>query len=464
MQTTPDKSWFDRLNQPVDGAALAVFRIVFGAMVAFDALRYLHEGWVDEYFVRPATQFTYLYLDFVRPLPPPWIHAHFYFIAGAGVLVSIGLFYRAATVGLFASYAYFFLLEQATYMNHYYLITLVAFLLSWMPAHRVFSIDSLRASTYSDAVPQWCVWLLRFQLFVVYFYGAIAKLNGDWLRGEPMYTQLVQQGPDIPEIATHFPPALLAYAIAYSGLIVDAAIPILLVRRRTRWAGYALAFSFHLLNAVFLNIGIFSYLMVGAITIFFDPDWPRRLWRRIRSTPVPVGLGLTAPKTSAAVLLMLHAYVAFQLLFPFRHALFPGNVSWTEEGHRFAWQMKLRRKESDVTITARDPATGAEWTVDPTKDLVYRQVRKLSTFPDIMLQYAHYNRDKLRAAGIANPEIRVLWKCSLNGAPPSLLVDPDVDLAKVERTWRPAEWILRQGERPATASALRHQPFSRLAP
>ena len=36
---------------------------------------------------------------------------------------------------------------------------------------------TLRAST----VPAWTVWLLRFQLGVVYVFGAVAKLNPDWL-------------------------------------------------------------------------------------------------------------------------------------------------------------------------------------------------------------------------------------------------------------------------------------------
>jgi len=449
MRRTKERSWLEILDEPVDGASLAVFRIVFGAMVAIDAYRYMSDGWVDEYFVRPSIHFTYLYFDWVRPLPAPWIYAHFYFIGAMGLLVCAGLFYRAATVGLFLSYAYFFLLEQSTYMNHYYLITLVSGFLCVMPAHRCYSIDRLRGATVEQTVPRWSVLLIRFQLFVVYFYGAIAKLNPDWLIGEPMYSQIIARGREIPEIAHLVPPALLSYFIAYAGLAVDAVIPILLVTRGWRWLGFAIAFAFHALNATFLYIGIFSYLMIGAITIFFDYDWPRQLARRLgfsKSSPAIVREGRTPP----ALLFALSLYVAFQLLFPFRHLLFPGYVSWTEEGHRFAWHMKLRKKISEITITARDPATGRTWTIDPADELVRRQLRKLGTFPDIMLQYAHHTRDRLRAEGIESPEIYVDWQCSLNGAPPAPLSDPKVDLAKVERTWRHADWILPwPGRRPA---------------
>lgn len=440
MSKASRESWTDYLDRPVDAASLGVFRIVFGVMIAWDAYRYLQAGWVEEYFVLPEVHFTYLYFDFVRPLPPPWIYAHFWLIIATGLLVAAGLFYRISIVVLAVAYTWFFLLEQSTYMNHYYLIVLLCWLLAIMPAHRAYSLDRWRGAVVAATVPHWCVLLLRFQLFVVYFYGAIAKVNVDWLSCEPMYSEIVKGGEDVPQIASHFPPALLACGIAYSGLLIDAAIPILLSLPPTRWAGYGLAFLFHALNAIFLRIGIFSYLMIGAITIFFPPDWPRMAARRFgRTAKAPIVR--QEGRTPAALMVALYAYALFQLLFPFRHLLFPGHVSWTEEGHRFAWHMKLRKKDSQIAIIARDPATGRQWRIDPAKDLRYRQLRKLGTFPDIMLQYVHFTADRLRREGIADPEIRVVWNCSLNGAPAALLVDPDVDLTKVERTWRHAEWL-----------------------
>jgi hypothetical protein len=200
------------------------------------------------------------------------------------------------------------------------------------------------------------------------------------------------------------------------------------------------------LNEIFLRIGVFSYLMTGAITIFFEPDWPRRF---LRSFGYAAGrlVELPAPKRrDGLILAALHVYVVFQLLMPLRHFLYPGTVSWTEEGHRFAWHMKLRKKDSRITIRAEDPATGRRWIIDPKDDLFPRQIRKLETFPDIVLQYVHHHRDLLIASGVANPIITVDWECSLNGGPYKRLVDPHVNLATVERTWRPAPWILRDGD------------------
>jgi hypothetical protein len=253
----------------------------------------------------------------------------------------------------------------------------------------------------------------------------------------------------VPEIATHFPPALLAYAIAYGGILNDAMVPIMLSLRRTRVFGFLCALVFHALNEVFLSIGVFSYLMSVADTIFFEPDWPRRLaarWRGATVTPPVVTAAAPAlpgrRPIQPLVLLALSAYVVVQLLLPLRHFLYPGYVSWTEEGHRFSWHMKLRGKHSRMMILATLPTTHTTIQLDPREDLTDRQLRKVFTFPDMLLQYVHFKRDELRAQG-DDPVITVKWLCSLNGQPERQLVDPDVDLAKVDSSIWPAPWISR---------------------
>jgi vitamin K-dependent gamma-carboxylase len=454
--------WQRTLLTPVDVASVAVFRIAFGAMVAIDALRYLSGGKIDEHFIRPVQHFTYLYLDFVQPFPGRWMYGFFWVLFALAVLVSVGLFYRVAIVLLFLTYSYFFLLEQAIYMNHYYLIALLAFLLIWIPAHRAFSVDCRLRDLGPPVVPFAAVAVLRFQLLVMYSYGAIAKLNPDWLRGEPMHSILLGDSSEVPEIARIMSPKLLAYGIALGGIVADAAIPLLLAFRRTVIIGFVYACIFHILNAIFLNIGIFSYLAMAAITIFFAPDWPRRWIGRDTAvgTTDATASPLALSPSLRRMLVALHIYMAFQLLFPFRHLLFPGVVSWTEEGHRFAWHMKLRRKHSFMAIHAYDPTSGRRWQIDPRDDLRARQLRKLGTFPDIMLQYVHHHRDRLRAEGVRDPVITVDWFCSLNGRPYQRLVDPTVNLAAVERTWRHSPWIIPLSDSPdhhATEAELHDQ-------
>jgi hypothetical protein len=433
------RKWADFLCAPVDAASLGVVRIVLGVMVAWDAVRYYQTGWIAEYYILPKWNFSYPYFHWVRPWPDDWMYVHFAALFVLALLVAVGLYTRIALGLLFLAYTYVFLLEKSVYMNHYYLISLLCFLMTWMHPQRAFSLDRRRRPDLPAMAPRWNVLLLRFQFFVVYFYGAIAKLNSDWLAGEPMYSRIVAHAPDVPAFADRLPPALLAYLIAYGGLAIDAAVPLLLCMRRTRWIGFCIAVAFHLLNELFLNIGVFSYLMTGAITIFFDPDWPRQLARRWRGLPTP----MPTPRRWTG-LALLHVYVLAQLLIPLRHWLYPGAVSWTEEGHRFSWHMKLRAKEGEMTITVTDPNTGRRWQIDPAADLRQRQLKKLHTFPDMVLQYAHFKRDELRAQGVRNAIVNVDWRCSLNGAPPHPLIDPTINLAEeVESLW-PARWILRE--------------------
>ncbi len=86
----------------------------------------------------------------------------------------------------FLGFTHVFLLAQATYLNHFYLISLVGFVLIFLPANRFAAWDVRRQPELRlDSVPIWTIWLLRFQITIPYIYGGIAKINADWLRGGP---------------------------------------------------------------------------------------------------------------------------------------------------------------------------------------------------------------------------------------------------------------------------------------
>ncbi|MEE9384668.1 MAG: HTTM domain-containing protein [Nannocystaceae bacterium] len=99
------------------------------------------------------------------------------------LLVAAGCFYKFAASFLAVLMWWVFFLEQSGYVNHMYLACLLTSLLVFVPADRCFSVTRWR----SDAtVPVWCVWLLRFQMGIVYFFGGVAKLNTGWLNGYPL--------------------------------------------------------------------------------------------------------------------------------------------------------------------------------------------------------------------------------------------------------------------------------------
>ena len=114
-----------------------------------------------------------------------------------------------------------------------------------------------------------------------------------------------------------------------------------------------------------------------------------------------------------------------------RHHLYPGSVFWNDEGFRFSWFMKTRSKVSLIAFYVTDPATDETWLVDARQHLTGRQLAKMSTSPDMIMQFVDYIERELEAAGqMEDPIIRVEAVGSLNGRPLQLFIDPEVDLSE----------------------------------
>jgi len=441
------------LFNPVDISFLVFFRVVFGGIILWEVYRYFTHGWITRYFVEPAVTFTYYGFSWVKPWPGRGMYIHFFVLGVAAACVMAGLFYRIAAPILFLAFTYTFLLDQTRYLNHFYLVCLISFLMCFLPAERAFSVDaSMRRKIRSDVVPAWTLWLLRAQIGIPYFYGGIAKLNSDWIfGGEPMRSWL-RPFTRIPPLGHIFGAEWVVYSFVIAGLLLDLLVVPLLLWRRTRLFAFVAAVLFNLINAVIFDIGIFPWLMLGALFIFFPPDLPRRFARAFMSpgqefpgAQVPVisvaeSRSLTVSEKVVAVLLA--AYLAFQLVFPLRHYLYPGNVSWTEEGHNFSWHMKLRTKGGEAVFTVTHPGSGQTWIIKPEQYLASHQVVKMSTKPDLILQFAHHLAEEKRREGYDNVEVRARVMVFLNGREPQLLIDPNVDLAKEEISLLPARWIL----------------------
>lgn len=114
--------------------------------------------------------------------------------------------------------------------------------------------------------------------------------------------------------------------------------------------------------------------------------------------------------------------LALQIFIPLRHWLYPGAAQWTEKGHRFAWRMKLRDKQSALEIFARDPESGDVWPIDLTEQIHLEQYLAASGQPDMILQLCHHAADDLRRSGHPKIQIRARASVSLNGKAQQLLI------------------------------------------
>jgi len=450
-QVAPARARFvERLFAPVDIASLVVFRIAFGGLMAVEAYRYLTSGWIRQYWIDPGFYFTFQGFDWVKPWAGDGMYLHFGALGVLALCLMAGFAYRVSSALFFAVFTYVFLLDKANYLNHFYLIALISFVMILVPAHRSFSVDArLRPKLRSSTVPAWALWLVRFQVGIAYFYAGVAKLNDDWLHGEPL-RQWLLDAMDFPLIGGFFDARAAPYLFSYGGLILDlSAVPFLLWRR-TRPYAFAALVCFHLMNTQLFSIGIFPYLMLGATTIFFAPDWPRRLLARLRRVEAPDRSERRLPgapparlrASQWALVAVLGAFITFNLVVPLRHLAYPGEVHWTEEGHRFAWHMKLRDKSAAPVLFVVQEPDGDVVEVHAGEFLSRRQAVKMSTRPDMILQAAHELARRGRAGGEGTVEVRARTFVSLNGRPPQPLVDPDVDLAAQHRDLGHSGWIV----------------------
>ena len=422
-----------RLVSPIDGASLAAFRFLFGALMIYETYRYFALDRITRYYVEPKFFFTYEFFPMVSPWPEPWIYVHFVAMGVFALGIMLGLFYRVSAYLFFLAYTYVFLLDKAQHNNHYYLIILISFLLIFVDAHRVASIDRWRKAVSREPdghlVPFWNIFILRAQIFIVYFYAGVAKLNPDWLVAEPIRAWLHNRS-DYPFVGPFFTTEPAAYLFGYGGLFFDLFIGFLLVWRRTRFVAFIGILFFHLMNKWLFSIGIFPYMMIAATILFVEPSWPRSFLRQA----IPA-LPATWPNAKAPSRRWISAfvglYLAIQMLVPLRHWLYPGEVSWTEEGHRFSWHMKLRSKQAFVAFYISDPDTGEMWELDTMTILTPRQLSKMSTRPDMIIQFVDYVEKQFKDSGqIKNPVIKVESWASLNGRPVQRFIDYSVDLTK----------------------------------
>ena len=441
-------SWWprfqDSLFQPVDIASIAVFRMMFGAVLFWEVWRFFQHDWVRKFYIDRVFYFKYFGFEWVHPWPGDGMYIHFLVCGILALCIAFGAFYRITSVLFLLGFTYWFLLDQTRYLNHLYFAALIAFLLAVTPAHRARSVDAWRKPQIrSSTIPAWYLWLLRFQIGTVYFYAAIAKMNADWFAGEPMRSWLLKRA-DYPLIGWIFEKEWAAGFFSHGGLLYDLLVVPLLLWRKTRLLAFAATLYFHGMNKLLFNIGIFPPLMLAATLLFFDADWPRKallFFAPHRDGEEPAHTP-TKPETRRWVLAFLAVYVAIQVLVPLRHFLYPGTVHWTEEGHRFSWHMKLRDKKSDVSFFATDPTTGKTWEVNQREYLSSTQRRKVGNAPDMCLQFAHFLADTLREQGYEDIEIRVRSRVSLNFREKQDMIDPTVDLSKEPRTLFRADWIL----------------------
>ena len=424
----------------IDNSALIVFRILFGALIAIEAFGAIFTGWIKQAFVEPDFTFNFIGFDFLQPLPGNGMLWYYAVMGVFGLFVMAGFKFRFSILTYTLMWAAVYLMQKSSYNNHYYLLLLLCFLMLLLPAQRYASIDvRSNPSIKKISMPNWCRLLLILQLWIVYTYAAIAKIYPDWfdatlpgilMAGKKHYWFV---GDFLQQEWVH-------YTIAYFGFLFDLLIIPLMLYRRTRILAFAAAVFFHLFNSFIFHIGIFPYLSLAFLLFFFPSQKINRYF--LRKKPFYNKNEVQVPTYKKPLIVFLIIWFTIQIGLPLRHWFFQDDVLWTEEGHRLSWRMMLRSKAGRTNFMVVDKQTLDTIRVDKNKYLTQKQIRAVSTKPDLMWQFAQRLEKEYAEKG-KQVGIYVHSKVSVNGRPYAVFIDPDVDLAAEKwKHFSHNDWIL----------------------
>lgn len=437
------------LSTKTDAAPLAVFRMLFGMMMLFSIIRFWANGWIETLYIKPKFHFPYYGFEWVKPLGEA-TYLIFIICGISALLVALGLKYRLAIIVFFLSFTYIELMDKATYLNHYYCISLLSFLMIFLPANAYFSVDNLFKRTSYKSVPKWTIDSVKLLLGVVYFYAGLAKINSDWLlKAMPLKIWLPSKY-DLPFIGENLmQQEWFHYAMSWSGMLYDLSIPFLLLYKRTRWVAFVLVVFFHVFTRILFPIGMFPFIMIVSTLIFFDAKFHQKIISILKGILKPFIKAYRIDYKDAfkfrkqhIILPVLAVFFAIQVVFPFRYLLYPGELFWTEEGYRFSWRVMLMEKMGYTTFTIKDAKTGKAFVVRNSDFLTSFQEKQMSFQPDFILDYAHYLGDHFTSQGHKNVQVFAESYVALNGRLSQPFIDKTVDLYKEKESLQHKTWVL----------------------
>ena len=422
----------------IDNSPLIVFRIFFGFLIACESFGAILTGWVHKVLIAPKFTFSFIGLDWLQPLPGFGMYFYFIIMGLFGIAIMLGYRYRVAIVSYTILWAGVYFMQKTSYNNHYYLLLIISFYMIFLPANQYASLDVKQQRTPEQkAMPYWVSLLFIIQVAIVYFYAAIAKFYPDWLNGT--FTRILLTGTTSNEFfLTLFSNKYFYLFIAYAGILFDLLIVPLLLFKKTRTIALVASLSFHLFNAIFLQIGIFPFFALTFSLFFYPPEKIRKLF--LRNKPV---FNESVPENhfgKPIFLFFLLPFLFLQLLLPLRHHLIEGDVLWTEEGHRLSWRMMLRKRDGFINFKIKNNNTGEMASYDYHKNLSPKQARTLATKPDFIWQYCQKIKQEYHGKNIS---IFIDCKNNINNGEFKTLIDPKQDFAKAEWNyfWH-NEWIL----------------------
>ena len=415
-------------------------------------IRFCLKGWIQLLYIEPSFHFSFFGFEWVKPLEE-YTYVLFAVCAVSAFFVAIGYKYYISIITFFLSFTYIELMDKTTYLNHYYFVSILSFLMIFLPANASYSLDSYLKNQSYRYTPKWCVDSIKLLLFIVYFYAGLAKINSDWLlEAQPLKIWLTTGSYDLPLIGNNImQKEWFHYFMSWGGMFYDLLIPFILLYSRTRIYGFLLVVFFHIFTVILFPIGMFPYIMIVSSLIFFSSKTHKKLLdfvlkpviNRLNNLKEVNAVHIKRKKLAISIVFV---FFIIQFIFPFRYAFYPGELFWNEQGYRFSWRVMLMEKRGYTTFKIVDKEKGKSFYVMNDEFLTEFQERQMSFQPDFILEYAHHLGDHYKEQGYNNIEIYADSYVALNGRLSKRFVDPNVDLLKEKRGFNNKKWILPLNE------------------
>jgi vitamin K-dependent gamma-carboxylase len=441
--------FYQLLFKKVDNSPVVLFRIFFGTLMAIESWGAILTSWVKDTLVTPSYTFTFIGFEFLSPLIGEYMYVHYILMGFFGLMMAFGWRYKlnAFLFALFWSITYF--IQKTQYNNHYYLIFLVAWLMYIIPANNYCSLDvKQKRVEEKQYVYNWVNLIFIFQVGIVYFFATIAKIYPDWLNGK--FISIMMDGSaywfeknlNIQALIQLFKNHNFHLFLAYSGIVFDALIlPAMLWNKTRKWA-FISALFFHLFNSATLHIGIFPYFALSLCLFCFDKESIQKRFFKNKTffNELQVQNISCKQKNVAAFFLI---FLTIQSFLPLRHWLIPGDVLWTEEGHRLSWRMMLRSRTGKTDFYVRNNETKFVEKINFNDYLTEDQISDFQSKPDMIWQFAQHLKQHYHKKGISDLGIFVESQVSINGGEMRPYIDSEIDLANVKWSYfGHQKWIL----------------------
>lgn len=401
------------INSAVSATNFSLFRFLFGMLMIPEIIYlvpFLHD------LSNSTFVFHYPYLSIIEA----YSHTLLAVLEGTAligaILLALGILARVGALMFLVSFGYLFLIDMSNYNNHYYLWCLLAFLFAVVDTHKSISIIDVikRRTNKKMSILNYVPFALM--VSIVYFYGAVVKINPDWLEGYPMRIFTTSRNYPYPHV--------LAYVMSYMGILFDGSMAFVLWRKPKAWYVVIPLLVFHLTNYFVFNIGSFPLVMLATWFIYLSLSTFSfgQLYQLVKNN-----------FRFSARQLLIALFFAFQIIFPLRFLLMDGNVAWHRQGYYFSWRMMLNSSEAKYFQFFVDiPDKNYKYAVDFQKLLTYQQYFYTYNDPYFIWSLAQkLHKDAQKKYGSKQVKVTAKATISLNQHAAKDLINDTVNLAQM---------------------------------